>query len=99
MAEIWILDHISNMEGSGMLTGTARVTQGGRLVIPSAIRKALGLREGALMVLQVEGKAVRMMAIDDQIDAAQALFGPLLGPGAVDAFLAERRREADREVD
>jgi AbrB family looped-hinge helix DNA binding protein len=97
MAETRILDHSSVMEGSGMLTGTARVTQGGRLVIPAAIRKALGFEEGALMVLQVEGRTVRMMAIDDQIDAAQAWFGPLLGPGAVDGFLAARRREADRE--
>lgn len=82
-----------------MLSMTARVTQGGRLVIPAAIRKALNLEEGALVVMKLEDKTLQVMAIDDQLDAAQAFCRPFLGPGAVDVFLAERRREAAREDD
>lgn len=82
-----------------MQAQTTRVTQGGRLVIPAAIRKALNLEDGDLVMLHVEGKILQVMAMTDQLDAIQACCAPVLGPGAVDEFLAERRREAAREQD
>ncbi|MGA2080496.1 MAG: AbrB/MazE/SpoVT family DNA-binding domain-containing protein [Holophaga sp.] len=75
-----------------------RVTQGGRLVIPAAIRKIMNLADGDMVMLQVKGNVLQVTTIDEQIDAAQAFCAPLLGEGAVDEFLAERRREAEKEL-
>lgn len=75
-----------------------RITQGGRLVIPAAIRKTLKLADGVMVMLQVKGNMLQVTTIDDQIDAIQAFCTPLLGEGAVDEFIAERRREADKEL-
>jgi len=75
-----------------------RVTQGGRLVIPAAIRKIMNLSDGDMVMLQVKGNVLQVTTIDEQIDAAQAFCAPLLGESAVDEFLAERRREAEKEL-
>lgn len=77
----------------------ARITQGGRLVIPAAVRKAMNLRDGEMVMLQMKGNVLQVSTLDDQIDAVQAFCAPLLGEGAVDAFIAERRREAAKELD
>lgn len=76
-----------------------RITQGGRLVIPAAIRESLKLADGELVMLQINGNVLQVRSIDDQIDAAQVFCAPLLGDGAVDEFIAERRREAEQERD
>jgi len=78
---------------------SVRVTQGGRLVIPSAIRKSMKLADGEMVMLQMKGNVLQVTTIDDQIDALQAFCVPLLGDGAVDEFIAERRREAAKELD
>ena len=78
---------------------SVRVTQGGRLVIPSAIRKSMKLADGEMVMLQMKGNVLQVTTIDDQIDALQAFCAPLLGDGAVDEFIAERRREAAKELD
>ena len=75
-----------------------RITQGGRLVIPAAVRKSMKLVDGAMVMLQMKGNVLQVTTIDDQIDAVQAYCAPLLGEGAVDGFIAERRREAAREL-
>lgn len=78
---------------------SARITQGGRLVIPASIRKAMKLQDGEMVMLQLKGNALQVTTIDDQIDAVQAICAPFLGEGAVDEFIAERRREAAKELD
>ena len=75
----------------------ARVTQGGRLIIPAAIRKAMKIADGEIVMLQVEGNVLRITTVDDQIDAFQAFCAPLLGEGVVDEFIADRRRAAEKE--
>ena len=74
-----------------------KITQGGRLVIPASIRKLMKLTDGATVMLQMKGNVLQVSTIDDQIDAIQAFCAPLLGEGAVDEFIAERRREAEKE--
>ena len=75
-----------------------RIAQGGRLVIPAAIRKAMKLLDGGMVLLRMQGNVLQVMTLDDQIDAVQAFCSPLLGERAVDELLAERRREAAREL-
>jgi bifunctional DNA-binding transcriptional regulator/antitoxin component of YhaV-PrlF toxin-antitoxin module len=78
----------------------ARVSESGRLSLPAAFRKAVGLDRGGDVVVELEGNEIRIKTIDQAVSRAQALTRGLLGgkPGAsVDAFLDERRRDAKRE--
>ena len=77
-----------------------RVSESGRISLPAEFRKAVGLERGGDVVVELEGREIRIRTIDEVVDRAQALTRELLGkkPGAsVDAFLAERRREARKE--
>jgi len=57
------------------------------------------LIDGEMVMLQMKGNVLQVMTIDDQIDAIQAFCAPLLGEGAVDEFIAERRQEGAKELD
>ncbi len=77
-----------------------RVSESGRLSIPAEFRKAVGLEHGGDVVVELDGREIRIRTVDEAIERAQALTQRLIGgkPGAsVDAFLAARRREAERE--
>jgi AbrB family looped-hinge helix DNA binding protein len=77
-----------------------RVTASGRISLPAAFRKAVGLHEGGDVVVELAGDEIRIRSIDAVVARAQALARRLLGDdpeGSVDAFLAERKREAARE--
>lgn len=78
---------------------SVRITQGGRLVIPASIRKAMKLKDGEMVILQMKEKILQVTSIDEQLDAVQAFCAPFLGEGAVDDFISERRREAAKELD
>jgi AbrB family looped-hinge helix DNA binding protein len=77
-----------------------RVSESGRLSIPAEFRKAVGLERGGDVVVELNGREIRIRTVDEVIAQAQALTRRLMGdkPSAsVAAFLAERRREADNE--
>lgn len=78
----------------------AKVSPSGRLSLPAAYRKAVGLERGGNVVIELDGREMRIITLDEAVARAQAISRRLLKgkPGAsVDAFLAERRREAERE--
>jgi len=78
----------------------ARITQGGRLVIPAAVRKSMKLRDGELVLLQMQGNVLQVRTLDETLDAVQARYAQVLGPDSlVDEFIAERRREAAGELE
>jgi AbrB family looped-hinge helix DNA binding protein len=77
-----------------------RVTESGRVSLPAELRKAIGLDRGGDVVFELDGREIRIRTVDEVIDRAQAITKRLLGgkpEASVDAFLAERRREAKRE--
>jgi bifunctional DNA-binding transcriptional regulator/antitoxin component of YhaV-PrlF toxin-antitoxin module len=77
-----------------------RVSQSGRLSLPAAFRKAAGLEHGGSVVIELHDREIRIRTIDDVIARSQAITRRLLGDKpetSVEAFLAERRREAERE--
>ena len=83
-----------------MNTARGRVSVSGRLSIPAEFRKAVGLDHGGDVVVELAGREIRIRTVDEVIAQSQALTRRLIGtkPGAsVDDFLAERRREAERE--
>ena len=78
----------------------AKVSQSGRLSIPASFRKAMGIDLGGDVVIELNGREIRIRTVDEVIAQAQALASRLTAgkpEASVDAFLAERRREAERE--
>ena len=79
---------------------SARSTQGGRLVIPAAVRKAMTITDGDVVMLQIQGKVLKVVPLRDRLDAVQSVCSQVLtGGGVVAEFLEERRQEAAKELD
>jgi AbrB family looped-hinge helix DNA binding protein len=76
-----------------------RLDSQGRLVIPAAIRKQLDLRADEPLTLQIEDGELRIRSVRAGIRRAQELAAKYVKgrTGLVDEFIAERRREAERE--
>jgi AbrB family looped-hinge helix DNA binding protein len=83
-----------------MIAEVTKLTAGNRVVIPSAIRKSLGLRVGdaVTLVLQNNGE-VRLLTQTEAVKQAQALVRQYVPAerSLVDELLAERRIEAAGE--
>ncbi len=71
----------------------------GRLVVPGRFRKALGIQGPQHLVIGLEGDTLRLSTTDGVIRRYQDLARRRKRtPGSVvDAFIAERRREAAEE--
>jgi len=78
----------------------AKVSHSGRLSLPAEFRKAVGLEQGGDVVVELDGREIRIRTVSEVIERAQILTDRLLS-GKADAsvaeFLAERRREAASE--
>ena len=76
-----------------------KVDRHGRVVIPAEYRRALGLREGDAVVIQLDDGALRILTRAQAIRRAQEILAPYLaGKGSLaDELIAERRAEAARE--
>ena len=73
-----------------------RIDGAGRIVVPVAMRKALGIRDGQEMTLSLEQDGLRLRTLDLTLARVQDVARRRRkGEGSVvDAFLAERRAEA-----
>ena len=81
---------------------TERVTIGpqGRLVIPAAMRRHLGLEPGSVVLVHLEGDALRLERQEAALDRVRARYAKAAGgPSVVDELLTERREEARREAE
>jgi AbrB family looped-hinge helix DNA binding protein len=76
-----------------------RVNENGRLVIPAAYRKALGVKPGDEVILRMEDDAVRITTMKRKIERARQRIRKYVKPGVslVDELIAERREAAKRE--
>jgi AbrB family looped-hinge helix DNA binding protein len=82
------------------MNATVTLDGAGRLVLPAAVRKALGLKAGSRLVLEVEGQVVTLTPMLEAIRRAQAILAPYRpkdGHSVADDLVAERRAEAARE--
>lgn len=72
-----------------------RVASNGRLVLPKAIRKALGLEDAGVIVMSVVDGEVRLTSMAKNVAAAQAYYkAHVLRDYSTDDFLEDRRKEA-----
>ena len=60
---------------------TVTMDGAGRLVLPVAVRKALGLKAGSRLVLEVEGEEVHLRTVDTAIRRATTPSGALSPQG------------------
>jgi len=76
-----------------------RVNENGRVVIPAAFRKAMGINVGDEVVLRMEDNELRILSLKRRIERAQRLVRQHVKPGTslVDELIAERREAAKRE--
>jgi AbrB family looped-hinge helix DNA binding protein len=76
-----------------------RVNENGRVVIPAAFRKALGINPGDEVVLRLEDDELRITTMKRRIEQAQRNVRKYVRPGVslVDELIAERREAAKRE--
>jgi|JI10StandDraft_1071094.scaffolds.fasta_scaffold1023050_2 AbrB family looped-hinge helix DNA binding protein len=83
-----------------MVSVMGRVTGSGRISIPAEIRKAAGIENDSDVVIQLEGKEIRIRTVDEVVRDVQARAKQMLAGKknvSVAAFIQERRREAKRE--
>jgi AbrB family looped-hinge helix DNA binding protein len=76
-----------------------RVASGGRIVIPAAYRKALGIHPGDEVVLALEEGQLRMFSRTEALRRLQTKIAKVV-PRTVSLsaeLIRERRREAKRE--
>ena len=76
-----------------------RINENGRVVIPAAFRKALGINIGDEVVLRIEDNELRIFTLKRRIERAQRLVRQHVkrGTSLVDELIAERREAAKRE--
>jgi len=75
-----------------------KLGEGGRLVIPAAMREALGVKPGDELALEVEAGELKIKSYLAVIKELQAEFSKLVpaGTDVVGDFLKERREEQKR---
>ena len=76
-----------------------RVNENGRVVIPAAFRKALGINIGDEVVLRMEDDELRITTLKRRVERAQRLVRKHVkrGTSLVDELIAERREAARSE--
>jgi AbrB family looped-hinge helix DNA binding protein len=83
------------------MTAEARVrlNENGRVVIPAAFRKALGVNAGDEVILRFEDDELRITTMKKRIERAQRHARKYVKPGVslADELIAERREAAKRE--
>lgn len=82
------------------LQSKARINANGRIVLPAAMRKAIGVKPGDEVLLRVEDGEICVYTMANAVRQVQELVRPYAkGKGSmVDELIRERRREARREI-
>jgi AbrB family looped-hinge helix DNA binding protein len=77
-----------------------RMSENGRVVIPAAIRKALGIKAGDELMLHLDEDGMKLTTTRLRVARAQRLVRKYGKPGVslVDELIAERRAEARKEL-
>ncbi len=76
------------------------VSPSGRISLPADSRKAVGLERGGDVIVELDGKDIRIRTIHESVARAQALARQLFADKpnmSVDDFLAHRREDWGQE--
>jgi antitoxin PrlF len=78
----------------------AKVTESGALQLPAELRKAVGLDRGGDVIVELHGREIRVLTVEDVVARSQEIVRQFFKgkrKPTVDEFLAERRKESERE--
>ena len=70
-------------------------TSKGQIVIPSKIRRKLGIREGTYIQIDVDEQAKRIVLTPITREYVHSLRGKYKGKGLLKALMAEKQRERE----
>lgn len=81
---------------------TYKVGPKGQVVLPKAVREALGIEPGDDVTIEERDGEARVRKVESRAEIIERLRGSLAdpadgGPSATDELLAERRRDRERE--
>lgn len=84
-----------------MRTYEVPMQESGRVILPSELRKALGLQKGDKVLIQADGENVTLTTARLRRRRAQELVARHVQPSGsvVDDFLRGKREEAAREIE
>jgi AbrB family looped-hinge helix DNA binding protein len=76
-----------------------KVQEAGRIVIPAALRRELGIEEDGELLLSRDGPGIRLIPLQQAIRQAQDLFAGMAPPEVVlsEELIRDRREEAADE--
>ncbi|MCB8835857.1 AbrB/MazE/SpoVT family DNA-binding domain-containing protein [Aurantimonas sp. VKM B-3413] len=75
--------------------------ENGRIILPADLRKSLGIGKGDRVLIEADGDHVVLTTVRLRRKRAQEIASRYAKPGVsvVEGFLAEKRTEAEREID
>lgn len=81
------------------MENVTKLGKGGRIVIPAAMRKLIGVSEGDELILRYRVGRLEVMTVRQAVQEAQNLVSRYVPEDRrlVDELLAERRAEAEHE--
>lgn len=97
MAKTKLFENIMN--DSKELTVKTKVAEGGRIVIPTKLRQALGIEIGENVTLSVKNNTLQITTQKEALRRIQALIRKHVPEGVslVDELIKDRREEAANE--
>jgi len=84
------------------LPAYGRINESGRIVIPAAIRREMGIEAGDRLLMEVQDGVLRIESHRARIRRIQEEFKRPMAPGEMlmsDRLIADRREEARRELE
>ncbi len=81
------------------LRAKLKIGPGGRVVVPAAMREALGVNEGDALMATLENGELRLVSLAESVRRAQAIVRSHVPAGVslVDELLNDRRQEVLQE--
>lgn len=74
---------------------TARMLEGGKVIVPIELRKKLGFERGSTVVFEEDENGIRMRSLAETVKRIQDLAAPYrTATLASDELIADRRRES-----
>lgn len=82
-----------------MATQRVRLGENGRISIPAAYRRELGMRPGDELIMHVEDGEIRLVSPKQALERARRVIAKYVksGESLADSLIADRRAEAKRE--
>ena len=90
---------VRSMSSVQMEAQRVKSVDGGKLVIPAAMRRELGISTGDTVLVDVDDGELRVRSVSRALERARAILRKYVpeGVSVADELIADRRREAERE--